>query len=84
MHVRDNGREILGLYGIPQKHRGQPGEGAGHNGVRATEDSERSAKLEWQNCSPKQVRLQNDRQMSTILLHSEKIVQMDGRLLESI
>ena len=52
MRVRDNGREILGLHGIPKRHRGQPEEGTGHNGVRVTEDGERSAKLEWKNCSP--------------------------------
>ena len=60
MRVRGNGWKILGLHGIPKRYRGQLGEGAGHNGVRATEDGERSPKLEWQNCSPKQVRLQSD------------------------
>ena len=51
-----------------------------HNRVRATEDGERSVKLEWQNRGPKQVRIQGDGQMSTILPHFEKIVQMDGRV----
>ena len=84
MRVRGNGGEILGLHGILKRHRGQPGEGTSLNEVRATEDGESSAKLEWQNCSHKQVHLQSDGQMSAILPHSEKIVRMDGRVLEGI
>ena len=84
MRVRGNGREILRVHGILKRHRGQPEEGTGHNGVRATEDGERSAKLEWQNCSLKQIHLQSDGQMLAILPHSEKIILVDGRVLEEI
>ena len=84
MCIQSNDQEILRLHGISQRHRGQLGEGTGHNGVRATEDGERSANLEWQNPSPKQVHLQSDGQMSAILPHFEKIVQVDGRVLEGI
>ena len=78
MRVWGNSREILGFHGILKRHRSQPGEGTGHNGVRATEDGERNAKLEWQNRGLKQVRLQSDGQMSTFLSHFEEIVRVDG------
>ena len=66
MHVQGNDREILGLHSIPQRHKGKPIEGTGHNGVRATEDDERSAKLEWKNCSPKQVHLQSNGKIAAL------------------
>ena len=59
-------REILGLHGIPKRHRSQPREGMGHNGARAAKDDERSAEFEWKNRGPKQVCLQSDGQMSTL------------------
>ena len=40
--------------------------------------------LNGKNRSLKQIRLQSDGQMSAILPHSEKIVRMDGRVLEGI
>ena len=45
-----------------------------HNRVRTAEDGQGSAKFEWQNCSPKLVRLESDGKMSTFFPHSEKIV----------
>ena len=76
--------KFLGFMVSQRGYRGQPGEATGHNGASATEDGERSTKLEWQDSGPKQIRLQSDGKMSTILLHSEKIVRMDERLPESI
>ena len=55
-----------------------------HNGVRTTEDNQRGAKLEWQNCSPEQVRLESDGQMSTLLLHFEKVIGVDGWMPEGL
>ena len=49
-----------------------------HNGVGTTKDKQRGAKLEWQNCSPEQVRLESDGQMSTLLSHFEKVIRVDG------
>ena len=40
--------------------------------------------LNGKNRSLKQIRLQSDGQMSAILPHSEKIIRVDGRVLEGI
>ena len=45
-----------------------------HSRVRTTKDGQRGAKFEWQDRSPKQVRLESDEQMSTFLSYYEKIV----------
>ena len=84
MRVRSNSREILGLHGIPKRHKSQPGEGTGHNGVRAAKDGERTVEFEWQNRGPKQVRLQSNEQMSAFLPYAEEIVRVDGRMPEGI
>ena len=82
--VRGNSWEILGLHGIPKRHRSQPGESTSHNGVRATENGEKSVEFEWQNHGPKQVCLQSNKQMFTFLLHFEEIVWVDGQVPEGI
>ena len=56
----------------------------GHNGVGATKDGQRSAKLERQDCNPKQVCLESNGQMSTLLLHIVKVIRMNGRVPESL
>ena len=61
VRVWGDSREILGLYGVPKRYRGQPGENAGHIGTRIPEDSEGSAELERKSCGPKQIRLQSNR-----------------------
>ena len=60
MRVRGYNREILGLYGVLKRYRGQPGESTGHIRTRAPEDGESSVKLEQQSRGPKQIRLQSD------------------------
>ena len=77
MRVQSHSWEILGLHGIPKRHRSQTGEGTGHNGVRAAKDGERSAEFEWQNRSPEQVHLQSDEQMFAFLLYSKEIIRVD-------
>ena len=44
--------KFLGFIVSQRGHRSQPKEGTGYNEVRATEDGERSAEFEWQNCGP--------------------------------
>ena len=46
----------------------------GHNGLRTTEDNQRGVKLEWQNCNPKKVCLESNKQMFTIFPHFEKVI----------
>ena len=84
MRVQSHNREILRFYGILKRHRSQPREGTGHNGVRAAKDGERSAEFEWQNRGPKQVHLQSDDQMFALLLYYEEIVRVDERMPEGI
>ena len=56
-----DGREILGLHGVPKRYRGQSGESTGHFGARTPEDSEGSIELERKSCGPKQICLQGNR-----------------------
>ena len=52
--------------------------------MRAIEDSQRDAKPERQDHSPEQVCLESNGQMSTILPHIEKVIQVDEQVLESL
>ena len=53
--------KFLGFMVSQRGYRSQPREGAGHNGVRAPEDSEGSSELERKSCGPEQIRLQSNR-----------------------
>ena len=56
----------------------------GHNGVRTIKDNQGGVELEWQNCSPEQVHLESNRQMSTFLPHFKKIIRVDGWVPEGL
>ena len=84
MCIWGDGWKVLGVHGIPERYRGQPGQDTSNNEYDTTNKYQGSTKPQRQSRCTKQVRLKSNGQMSTFLPHIEKVLRVDGRMLAGI